>query len=221
GVVQGLGEYLGGFAVHGFRTFTFMDETVEDWFQSWTLTYMVWWLAWAPFVGVFIARISKGRTIREFLLGVIVVPTLFSILWFGVFGGIGFFSALRLDLPILDIVDKQASQVTFYVLQQLPAASLTIAATVLAAFLFLVTSVVSAAYVLGMFSTKGDLNPSPRIKLAWGIILGALGLVMVISDSIAAVKSIIALGAIPFVFIVSVLVVCLLRALTDEQREQG
>ncbi|MEM7751085.1 MAG: BCCT family transporter [Pseudomonadota bacterium] len=213
GTVQGLGEYFSGVLVHGFRTFTFMDERAANWFQSWTLTYMVWWLAWAPFVGVFIARISRGRTIREFLVGVIVVPTLFSIFWFGVFGSIGFYAALNTELPILDVVRNDASRVTFFVLEQFPAAWLTISAVVVAAFLFLVTSVVSAAFVLGMFSSNGTLNPSRVVKLGWGVVLGGLGLVMILSDNIATVKSIIALGALPFVFIVTILVICLIRAL--------
>jgi len=217
GIVQAAGEYFSGVWTQGFRTYTFMDDKVGNWFQSWTLTYMVWWLAWAPFVGVFIARISKGRTIREFLCGVILVPTIFSILWFGVFGGVGFYGALELDVPILDVVRDNVSGVTFFVLDKFPLRSLTIAAVVAAAFLFLITSVVSAAFVLGMFSTGGDLNPSARVKLIWGVILGALGLVMILSGSIDAVKSIIALGALPFVFIVLLLVVCLLKALKSER----
>jgi glycine betaine transporter len=220
GIVQGFGEYLGGVLVHGFRTFTFMDDKINNWFHSWTLTYMVWWLAWAPFVGVFIARISRGRTIREFLCGVILIPTTFSVIWFGVFGGIGFFDFLKLKTPILDVVQNNLSGVTFYVLDQFPLSFLTTAAVVVAAFLFLVTSVVSAAFVLGMFSTGGDLNPSTRIKLSWGLVLAALGLVMILSGSIDAVKSIIALGALPFVFIVLLLVVCLLKALKLEKVEK-
>ncbi|MEM7366700.1 MAG: BCCT family transporter [Pseudomonadota bacterium] len=216
-IVQGFGEYISGALAHGFKTFTFLDEKATSWFQSWTLTYMVWWLAWAPFVGVFIARISRGRTIREFIAGVILAPTGFSVVWFGVFGGVGFHSALRTDLPILEVVRDSVSQVTFFVLEQFPAPSLTIALVVVAAFLFLVTSVVSAAFVLGMFSTNGDLNPSRTVKLAWGVVLGALGLVMILSDSIDAVKSIIALGALPFVFVVLVLIVCLIRALQAEK----
>lgn len=217
GIVQAFGEYISGAVVHGFRTFTFMDERVNGWFQSWTLTYMVWWIAWAPFVGVFIARISRGRTIREFLCGVMLVPTTFSILWFGVFGGVGFFDVLRRDTPLLGLVDNNASAVTFFILEQFPAPTLTIAAVVVAAFLFVVTSVVSAAFVLGMFTTGGDLNPSVRVKLSWGAILGALGLVMILSGSIEAVKSIIALGALPFVFVMLLLVVCLLKALKTER----
>lgn len=219
GIVQGLGEYLGSFFVHGFKTFTFMDDNVGDWFQSWTLTYMVWWLAWAPFVGVFIARISKGRTIREFVSCVILVPTAFSILWFGVFGGIGFHGIQTGELPILDVVRNNISGVTFFVLEQFPLSSLTIAGVVIAAFLFLVTSIVSASFVLAMFSTGGDLNPSTKVKLSWGFVLGALGLAMILSGSIEAVKSIIALGALPFVFIVLLLVVCFLKALKKERIE--
>ena len=218
GIVEAVGQYLGGVFTHGFRTFTFMDDRVGNWFQSWTLTYMVWWLAWAPFVGVFIARISKGRTIREFISGVILVPTAFSILWFGVFGGVGFYGVLNVEVPILDVVRNNVSGVTFFVLGHFPLPFLTISAVVVAAFLFIVTSVVSAAFVLGMFSTGGDLNPSTRVKLSWGAILAALGLVMILSGSIDAVKSIIALGALPFVFIVLLLVVCLLKALKAERQ---
>jgi glycine betaine transporter len=217
GIVQAIGEYFDTVLVHGFRTFTFMDDRVRNWFQNWTLTYMVWWLAWAPFVGVFIARISKGRTIREFICGVMLVPTIFSILWFGVFGSVGFYGILELNLPILDVVRDNVSGVTFFVLNYFPLPKLTIAAVVVAAFLFIVTSVVSGAFVLGMFSTGGDLNPSARIKLIWGAILSALGLVMILSGSIDAIKSIIALGALPFVFIVLLLVVCLLKMLKKER----
>jgi len=216
-IVQSLGEYLGAFFVQGFRTYTFMDEKVENWFQAWTLTYMVWWLAWAPFVGVFIARISRGRTIREYMLGVLVVPTAFSILWFGVFGSIGFYGVLHSDVPILEVVESNVSRTTFFVLQQFPAQTLTIAGVVVAAFLFIVTSVVSAAFVLGMFSTGGNLNPSIKVKLSWGFVLGALGLVMILSGSVEAVKQIIALGALPFIYIIILLMVCLLKALKAER----
>jgi glycine betaine transporter len=216
GITEAVGGYVSGVLPHGFRTFTFFDERVSSWFGTWTLTYMVWWLAWAPFVGVFIARISKGRTIREFIIGVVLVPTAFSILWFGVFGGMGFYEALRTDSAIVEVVQTDLDNTTFFLLDSLPLSVLTTAATVVAAFLFIITSVVSAAWVLAMFSTGGDLNPSTKVKLIWGVILGALGLVMILSGSIDAVKSIIALGALPFVFIVLLLVVCLLKALKKE-----
>jgi len=215
-IVGALGDYLSQVIPHGFQTYTYFDENVGNWFQAWTLTYMVWWLAWSPFVGVFIARISKGRTIREYLLGVILVPTLFSVFWFGVFGSLGFFGALKTDSIVLEVVRNNINSTTFFVLDHLPLKFLTTAATVAAAFLFVVTSVVSAAFVLSMFSSGGDLNPTTRSKLIWGALLGALGLVMILSDSIDAVKSIIALGAMPFVFIVLLILVCLLKELKKE-----
>ncbi len=216
GITEAIGGYISGVLPHGFRTFTFFDERVNDWFGAWTLTYMVWWLAWAPFVGVFIARISKGRTIREFVLGVVLVPTAFSVVWFGVFGGMGFYEVLRGNSPMLEVVKNNVDSTTFFLLDTLPLSFVTITATVVAAFLFIVTSVVSAAWVLAMFSTGGDPDPSTRVKLIWGVILGALGLVMILSGSVEAVKSIIALGALPFVFIVLLLLMCLLKALKKE-----
>jgi len=170
GIVGCLGDYAAGVIPHGFRTFTFADMRVEGWFRDWTLNYMAWWLAWGPFVGVFVARISRGRTIREFGLGVMFVPTLFSIFWFGVFGNVGFYAILRTDLPVLEVVETDLNETIFFLLDQLPVPALTTLAVVPAAFLFIVTSVVSAAFVLGMFSTGGDPNPAVRIKLIWGVL---------------------------------------------------
>ena len=104
-------------------------------------------------------------------------------------------------------------------LQQFPLTTLTTALVVVAAFLFVVTSVVSAAFVLAMFSTNGNLEPSVKVKLSWGAVLGALGLVMILSGSVSSVRSIIAVGALPFVFITLLLVVCLLKSLKQEESE--
>ncbi len=215
-IIESIGEYASRFLQHGFRTFTFVDWQTRNWFKSWTLTFMVWWLAWAPFVGVFIARISRGRTIREFILCVIFIPTLFSIFWFGVFGGIAFHEILNKNEHLLEVVKTDVNSTVFVVLESLPMGGLTSSLTILIAFLFIVTSVVSAAYVLSMFSTGGNLVPSIKLKLVWGVILGALGVVMILSGSIEAVRAIIALWAMPFVFIVLLLMVCLLKDLKRE-----
>jgi len=216
GIVESIGDYFFKVIPAGFLTYTFFDETVKVWFESWSLNYMVWWLAWSPFVGVFIARISRGRTIRDFILGVLLAPTFFSIFWFGVFGGIGFYQGAvnKLDPAV---VSENINQTTFLLLQNMPLAGLTTVATTAAAFLFIVTSVVSAAYVLAMFSTGGSQNPSVKIKLIWGVILGALGLVMILSGSVGAIRNIIAMSAGPFVFVVLLLVLCLLKSLKDEK----
>jgi glycine betaine transporter len=216
GIVESIGDYFFEVIRAGFSTYTFFDETVKVWFESWSLNYMVWWLAWSPFVGVFIARISRGRTIREFILGVLLAPTIFSIFWFGVFGGLGFYQGAARQLDP-SVVNDNINQTTFLLLQNMPLSWLTTVATTIAAFLFIVTSVVSAAYVLAMFSTGGSQNPSVKIKLIWGVILGALGLVMILSGSVGAIRNIIAMSAGPFVFVVLLLLLCLLKSLKHEK----
>ena len=217
GIVDSAGAYLSSLVRQSFATFPFFGREFQDWFQGWTLFYMVWWIAWAPFVGVFVARISRGRTIREFVTGVVLVPSLFSLFWFGVFGGLGFYGVLQTDLPILDVAIDTPEETTFFVLQVMPLSMLTSAVTVAAAFLFLVTSVVSAAFVLSMFSTGGDENPPVRIKLVWGAILAALGFAMILTGDVGTVRAIIALGAMAFVFILPLLVVALLKTLRKEE----
>ncbi|MBD3663786.1 BCCT family transporter [Sulfitobacter aestuariivivens] len=215
-VVNSFGDYVFAAIPRGFQTLTFFGDDLGAWFQDWTLTYMVWWIAWGPFVGVFIARISKGRTIREFVLGVLIGPTVFSVIWFGAFGGIGLFDALRGSGDLLALTGTNVERVTFALLERLPLPTLTTAATIVAAFLFIVTSVVSAAFVLGTFSTGGDPNPSPRIRIIWGVLLGVLGAAMILAGSIDAIKKLIAIGALPFVFVCVLLCVCLIRGLRQE-----
>ena len=218
GIVNSIGAYFSNVVQQSFATYPYFASDFQDWFHAWTLNYMVWWIAWAPFVGVFVARISRGRTIREFVLGVVFAPSLFSLFWFGVFGGIGFFGVFHTELPILDVAVNTPENTTFFVLEALPLSFLTGAATVVAAFLFLVTSVVSAAFVLSMFSTGGDENPSVKIKLIWGGILAVLGLAMILAGDVGTVRAIIALGAMAFVFILPLLVVALLKTLKKEER---
>ncbi|WP_170570472.1 BCCT family transporter [Ruegeria atlantica] len=218
GIVSGFGRYLFGVLPAGFSTAEFFDELLIDWFHGWTLNYMIWWLAWSPFVGIFIARISRGRTIREFLFGVIVAPTLFSILWFGIFGGLGFFDVLRQEGTLSAVNAENLDATTFALLKKFPLGGITQTATILAAFLFVVTSVVSAGFTLAMIGSGGDDNPSPRVRTIWGVILGALGLAMILVGDISLVRSIIALSAMAFVFIVPILVVCLFKSLSREDR---
>ncbi|KZM50711.1 BCCT family transporter [Labrenzia sp. OB1] len=215
-IIGGIGSYISVVIPRGLQTFTFFGDEANQWFHDWTLTYMVWWIAWGPFVGVFVARISKGRTIREFVLGVLIGPTLFSTIWFGAFGGVGLYETLNGTGELLAMTQTNVERMTFALFDRLPFATLTTLVTVLAAFLFIVTSVVSAAFVLGTFSTGGNPNPSVRVRVIWGGLLGVLGAAMILSGSLQAVKKLIALGALPFVFITVLLFACLIRALLQD-----
>ena len=212
--VTTLGDYAANLVTMSFQLFPF--QKVGKWLHSWTLTYFIWWIAWAPFVGVFIARISRGRTIREFVTGVLVVPTLVSILWFAVFGGTGLHEELQGAGGMVDLVRQNVSVALFSMFDRLPLSTVLSATAMLLVFIFLVTSVDSATFVLGMLTTKGSMNPPTSRKMLWGITLGALGGALMLSGNIDAVRATAVLGAIPFIFIILLQVASLLRALADE-----
>jgi len=214
--VTAFGDYLTELLRLSFQLFTFEDQEVAAWFQGWTLTYFFWWIAWAPFVGVFIARISRGRTIRQFVVGVILVPSVFSIFWFAVFGGFGLYEEVQGLGGVVAMVRHDVSIALFTLLERLPFAGVLNAVAMLLAFVFLVTSVVSAAYVLGMLSGAGG-TPAWQSKLAWGLVLGALGAAMIVAGDIQAVRALSVLGALPFAAIMVLQVVALLRALRRDR----
>jgi len=189
------------------------------WFNNWTLVYLVWWVAWTPFVGIFIARISRGRTIREFVLGVLIVPTVFSVVWFAVFGQVGIDAAAADPEGYALLLKSDITAVMFRVFDTLPAPTvLAVLATVLAS-VFLVTSVDSATYVLGMLSSRGSLEPGTKIKVIWGVALGILGASFALSGNVDSVKAMMVFGAIPFLFILLLQVCALGRVLWEDSRK--
>jgi glycine betaine transporter len=185
----------------------------RPWVHEWTIAYLVWWIAWAPFVGVFVARISRGRTIREFVTATVLVPTLFSMLWFAVLGG----TAIAIDDgSIASVAVAEPPQALFVMLQRLPGTQALSLVAVVLVMLFLITSVDSAAYVLGMITSGGAADPPRMRKLAWGLVLGLLGGALVFTAHIDVVRAVAIIGAIPFTLVLLVqtaaLVVALRRA---------
>jgi glycine betaine transporter len=211
--VTSIGDYLTAIPTLSFNTYPNTDA--ESWFHGWTIIYLVWWVAWAPFVGVFIARISSGRTIREFVLGVIFTPTLFSMLWFAIFGGFGIHEELT-NGGISEMVAEDVTVALFSAFERLPMTEALGVLTLFLVFVFLVTSVDSATYVLGMLTTQGTLNPPVRRKLVWGITLGVMGAALLVSGRIDVVRGVSISGAIPFVLVLGLQLVALLRALRTE-----
>jgi glycine betaine transporter len=211
-VVDALGRSLAGYAAEIVPLSTMSGPWAQQraWLHEWTIGYLVWWIAWAPFVGVFVARISRGRTIREFVIAVVLVPSTFSVLWFAVLGG----TAIAIDDGgIARVATADPALALFALLQRLPGAELLAALAALLVMLFLVTSVDSAAYVLGMITSGGAADPPRGRKLAWGIVLGVLGGALVFTAHIDVVRAVAIIGAIPFTLVLLLQTVALLIAL--------
>lgn len=217
GALTAVGDYVSALPELSLRSFPYAPDKA-GWFHGWTLVYFVWWIAWAPFVGVFIARISRGRTIREFVLGVVLAPTLFSIIWFAIFGGAALQQELHGAGGLGSVVNKDVTLALFQFFEGLPGSQVLSALAIALLFVFLVTSVDSATYVLGMLTTGGSMNPPRRRKLAWGVALGALGGALLLSGRIDVIRSVAILGAIPFTFVMLLQVAALIRALRESDR---
>ncbi len=199
GFVSGIGDYLDGFLRMSFDMRHFSDDS--GWMGNWTITLLIWWIAWAPFVGVFVARISRGRTLREFMLGVVLAPTGFSFIWFATLGG-GAIHLEMFDLPGFGAIVSQPERVTFAMLDALPLAEITSLMTLLLLFIFLVTSADSGTYVLGMFTCNGSLQPPRGERLFWGAMIGAVSIGAVLTGKgTMFFRSLAVFGGIPYLFI--------------------
>ncbi|NBD95158.1 MAG: BCCT family transporter, partial [Gammaproteobacteria bacterium] len=194
--------------------------TGEDWVERWTIFYWAWGLAWAPFVGSFIARISRGRTVREFVLGVIGVPVLLSMVWFATFGGSSLYFELFENAGLGDAVSTEMSSALFRMLELLPAPGVLGVAVLLLIVLFVITSANSATFVLGMFTSNGALNPGRPTRLTWGVVTVLVTGVLLFSGGLGALQTISIIAAFPFMVLMIFMAMSLLRAFRDEQRQQ-
>jgi glycine betaine transporter len=212
--VNGIGDYLSALPAFSFRLWSY--ENQMDWTNGWTLTYLIWWVAWGPFVGIFIARISRGRTIREFCLGVIVLPTVFSLFWFAALGGTGIWVELNGSGGLAALVSEDLATALFAFLDYLPSGALLGAMAIFLIFIFLVTSADSGTFVISMMTSEGRLNPKTPLKLAWGTAITLLTLAILLSGSVEVAKAMAAFGAVPFTLILVLQLVAFLRALREE-----
>jgi glycine betaine transporter len=209
--VNAIGDYFSSLVTFSFKLLSYEGEL--GWTSGWTLTYLIWWVAWGPFVGIFIARISRGRTIREFVIGVVLIPTMFSMLWFATFGG----SAIWIELVggggMANLVFEDVTKALFLFLDFFPLSSLLQIVALSLIFIFLVTSADSGTFVVSMMTSNGELNPATPIKLVWGVIIAAITSAVLVSGSVEVAKAMAIFGAIPFTFILVVQIVAFMRAL--------
>lgn len=210
-MMEGLGVYFNNLISNSFAVGAFSDGA---WYRSWTIFYWAWWVSWAPFTGSFIARISRGRTIGEFIRGVMLLPAGFSVIWFSVFGTL----ALNLDFETAKAAVASTSTALFTVLKQYPlGVPISIVIFVLICTFF-ITSANSATYVLGMYSEEGTLSPSNKSKMVWGILMAALAAVMMMasSDGLSMLQILSIVAAFPFTFIMLAAIPALMKGLNQE-----
>ncbi|MPZ56676.1 MAG: BCCT family transporter [Rhizobiales bacterium] len=209
-----IGDYFSNLIAISFRLFPYQGLT--EWTARWTLTYLIWWLAFGPFVGIFIARISRGRTIREFMIGVVLVPTLFSMLWFAALGGTGFYIEMFGPGGLSELVFEDVTKALFSFFNYFPLSQVLSVAAVLLIFIFLVTSADSGTFVVSMMTTNGSLNPPVPHRLVWAVIITALTVATLLTESIAAAKAMAVTGAIPFSLILIAQIIAFLRTLRED-----
>lgn len=201
-------------------SFVMSPYTGEDWVTRWTIFYWAWGLSWAPFVGSFIARISRGRTIREFVLGVIGTPVLLSTLWFATFGGSSLYFELFEGGDLGDTVSREMSSALFRMLEFLPGVEVVSGLMLLLIVLFVITSANSATFVLGMFTSRGTLTPGRPMRLAWGLIQSLVAGVLLLSGGLGALQTISIVAAFPFMILMIFMATSLLKSLRDEIRQK-
>lgn len=219
-LMTGIGDFLSGFVKESF-TLAPYGGPYEDFLRNWTVYYWAWWISWAPFVGSFVARISRGRTIREFVSGVLIVPALGSFTWFAIFGT----SALHLEIVrgvnISAAVLKDVSVGIFEMYKYYPLGSIMSVIMLVLITTFFVTSANSGTFVLSMFSTYGNLNP-PKSKMGiWGVLMGALAVVLLLSGGLQNLQTISLAAAAPFSLIMLCACVSFWKALTGDESKGG
>jgi len=217
--VSSIGSYVGNFFRLSLQTLSFEGEAGSGWVSGWTTFYWGWWMSWAPFVGVFIARISKGRTVREFVMGVLLVPTLVTFLWFAVLGGTGIYQEIFEDGGI---IGEDGSVVTdsalFQMFDTLPLSSLLSVIAIILVVVFFVTSSDSGSYVVDMLASGGNPNPPVWSRLMWATLEGAaaIGLLLAGGGGLSVLQTTAILLALPFSVVMVLMVVATSKALLRE-----
>lgn len=212
-----LGSYISEFVRMSLRMTPFRES---QWVGGWTIFYWAWWISWSPFVGVFIARVSRGRTIREFILGTVVAPTLAAFIWFSVFGGTALYMEIWQHVPIAEAVKLDPSTALFTMFGAMPFGLIMSVIATLLVLVFFVTSGDSATLVLGIMSTNGNPNPSGKVKTIWGVLVAGIAISLLLAGGLKAVQSATIVFALPFAVVILLMVIALWRGIREDWNEQ-
>ncbi|MGB6408780.1 MAG: BCCT family transporter, partial [Planococcus donghaensis] len=214
--VLGIGDYLTNFVGMSFQMSPYSGET---WVKEWTVFYWAWVITWSPFVGSFVARISRGRTIRQFVSGVMIVPPLIAFMWMSIFGGTGIYMDLFQNTALSTAVSENVATAIFVFLEQFPLYGLFAALMLVLIMIFLVTSADSTVYVLGIMTSDGNENPSNVVKGIWAVLIAVITGVLIVSSGLQGLQSVALIAALPFTVIMLFISVSLMKSLSHEKFE--
>ncbi|MEY8882373.1 BCCT family transporter [Donghicola sp. XS_ASV15] len=209
--VQSYGDYLANFISWATWTEAYTEE--GTWQNGWTIFYWAWWISWSPFVGVFVARISRGRTIREFLLGVMLLPTSIMFFWFAAFGGTALNISLGGDPALVEATRNSYGDAMFALLQYLPGTEILSGLTIILIVLWFVTSSDSGSFVIDMLTAGGDPNPPKVQRIFWAVTEGAVASVLLVAGGLNALQAAAVVAGFPFAVVCMLILIGLVKAL--------
>ncbi|WCG84368.1 choline transporter [Pectobacterium sp. A5351] len=216
-LVLNVGDYINRFTGMTLNSFAFDRPT--EWMNSWTLFFWAWWVAWAPFVGLFLARISRGRTIRQFVVGTLIIPFVFTLLWLSIFGNSALYQVIHGNLDFANEVMQHPERGFYSLLAQYPGFSLSASVATITGLLFYVTSADSGSLVLGNFTSRlGDINnDAPNwLRIFWSVAIGLLTLGMLMTNGVSALQNTTVIMGLPFSFVMFFIMAGLYKSLRVE-----
>jgi choline/carnitine/betaine transport len=212
-----IGDYFTNLGQMSARTAATGGDATATWLAGWTVFYWAWWISWTPFVGMFIARISRGRTIRQFIAGVVLIPSVVSLIWFAIFGG----AAINLQRSGTDLASRSTEEQLFGLLDTMPLPAVLGVIAMLLVAIFFVAGADAASIVMGTLSQRGTIHPTRGVVIFWGAVMGAIGAIMLMvgggeGDALAGIQNITIIMAAPFAIVMVLMCVSLARDLRSD-----
>ncbi|HKK73967.1 MAG TPA: BCCT family transporter [Saprospiraceae bacterium] len=221
GFIQNVGHYFNNLLTAGTWAETY---TGGEWQNDWTIFYWAWWISWSPFVGIFIARVSKGRTVREFVLGVLLVPSMLIFLWMSVFGGAAIFMEMNGIGNIAEAVNADLSTSLFVFLEEFPLSSITSFIGIVLVTIFFVTSSDSGSLVVDSITSGGKLDAPVGQRIFWALMEGAVAAALLFAGGLKALQSVVISAGLPFAILLLIVIYSLnqaFRADLDAKRRRA